>query len=259
MSSASNLFVGSVNHRRFAPVGHYLRYRMFWLFVDLEEIDRLDDDLKWFSHNRFNLVSFFDKDHGNGDQAPLRGYVEHALRESGIASDGGAIRLLCMPRIVGYGFNPLSIFFCYRRDGDLAAILYEVHNTFGERHSYLFPVEDGGATTLQHSTDKRFHVSPFMDMAMTYAFHVHRPGERVAVTIKGSDRTGPIIAATLAGRRRPLSDAALLRLLVTHPLLTLKVISAIHWHALRLWCKGLTLRSKPEKPDAPITLVPPTG
>lgn len=256
MTFASKLYVGTVSHHRFRPVSHRLRYRMFWLLVDLDEIDALARRLKWFSHNRFNLVSFFDTDHGTGEPIPLRAYVESALNGAGIEPDGGAIRLFCTPRIFGYGFNPLSVFFCHRRNGDLAAILYEVHNTFGQRHSYLIPVAEGGPVPLRHDTDKRFYVSPFMDMEMRYAFRLSPPGDRVALAIKGSDETGPIITAALGGKCRPLSDGGLLRVLLTHPLLTLKVISAIHWHALRLWQKGVKLRPRPPQPDSPITIVP---
>ena len=255
MTVASKLYVGTVSHHRFRPVSHRLRYRMFWLLVDLDEIGALARRLMWFSHNRFNLISFFDTDHGTGERIPLRAYVERALIQAGIEPDGGAIRLFCTPRIFGYGFNPLSVFFCHRQNGDLAAILYEVHNTFGERHSYLFPIAEGSRIPLRHDAAKQFYVSPFMDMKMRYAFRVSPPGDRIAVAIKGTDETGPIIAAALGAKGRPLTDGALFRELLTHLLLTLKVISAIHWHALRLWKKGMKIRPRPPKPDSPITIV----
>ena len=121
-----------------------LRYGVFWLLLDLDEIDTLARRLRLFSRNRFNALSFHDRDHGEPGAGALRAQIERHLADAGIDIGGGAIRLLCMPRIFGYAFNPLSVHFCYRRDETLAAILYEVHNTFGERHSYLIPVEAGG-------------------------------------------------------------------------------------------------------------------
>ena len=160
-----------------------------------------------------------------------------------------------MPRVFGYGFNPLSVYFCYQRDGSLAAILYEVHNTFGERHSYLIPVERAAGAVIDQRCQKLFYVSPFMDMAMSYAFRVAVPDERISVAIRAADRDGLLLVAALSGNRRALTDMALLRVLVAFPLLTLKVVVAIHWHALRLLLKGFRLRPHPKPPDIPVTVV----
>ena len=193
-----------------------------------------------------------------------RGDVEGHLRAAGLATDSGGIRLFWMPRVFGYGFNPLSVYFCYQRDGSLAAILYEVHNTFRERHSYLIPVErDAGAVgvagapgaVIDQHCRKGFYVSPFMDMEMSYTFRVAVPDQRVMVAIRAADNDGLLLAAALTGERSALTDLALLRALATHPLLTLKVIGAIHWHALRLLFKGLKLRPRPLPPAAPVTVV----
>ena len=254
MMLRSALYAGSVMHRRLRPRAHYLRYRAFWLLLDLDEIDRLPRVLRLFSKNRLNAFSFYDRDHGDGSGGALRPQVEAALVRAGIAADGGRIALLCMPRLCGYGFNPLSIYFCHRRSGSLAAILYEVHNTFGERHSYLIAVNGTGAGAVEQACRKAFYVSPFMDMDLTYRFRVALPDERVSASIGVSDGTGKILVAALAGRRRPLSDAALLRVLFAYPLLTLKVVAAIHWHALRLWLKGLKLRPRPAPPPVSVTV-----
>lgn len=259
MTFSSRIYVGSVSHRRFRPKRHDLRYRMFWILFDIDEIDHLSNDLRLFSRNRFNLVSFFDRDHGPGDGCSVRAYVEDALRSGGIQPDDGAIRLLCMPRIFGYGFNPLSVYFCHDRAGALRAILYEVHNTFRERHAYLIPVSGNHGSLVKQSADKRFFVSPFMDMEMSYEFSVRVPGRRVAVAIKGADIDGPLITATLVGQVHRLTDLALLRLLLTHPLLTVKVIAAIHWNALLLWWSGVRLRDRPPAPDKQVTVVPRGG
>jgi DUF1365 family protein len=253
MRLRSTLYAGSVTHRRVRPRPHRLRYRVFWMLLDLDEIEQLPRHLRLFSHNRFNAVSFFDADHGDGSGRPLRAQVEDHLKSARLATDGGPIRLFCMPRLFGYGFNPLSVYFCYQRDGSLAALLYEVHNTFRERHSYLIPVDRDagvagapGAVIEQHCR-KGFYVSPFMDMDMSYAFRVAVPDQRVMVAIRAADNDGLLLSA--------VSDAALLRALATHPLLTLKVIGAIHWHALRLLLKGLKLRPRPRAPAAPVTVV----
>ncbi|MGC2011685.1 MAG: DUF1365 family protein, partial [Pseudolabrys sp.] len=140
MNSRSALYVGSVMHRRVRPRVHKFRYRAFWFLVDLDELPEIAGRLRLFSHNRFNLFSFQDKDHGDGTATPLRAQVERQLGEAGIHLAGGPIRLLCMPRTLAYCFNPLSIYFCYRADGTLAALVYQVHNTFGERHSYAMLV-----------------------------------------------------------------------------------------------------------------------
>jgi hypothetical protein len=241
-------------HRRLRPLRHRLRYRVFWLLLDLDEIDVLASRLPLFSHNRFNAFSFYDTDHGDGSEA-LRPQIERRLAEGGIDFKDGSIQLLCMPRILGYGFNPLSVYFCRDRHGGVTAILYEVHNTFGQRHSYLIRVNtcDGGA--INQHCDKLFYVSPFMDMNMRYRFRVEIPKERVTLAISAADRDGPVLLAALSGDRRTLSNAALLGLLATYPMLTLKVIAAIHWHALRLWLKGLRVRQRPAPPPIPVTIV----
>lgn len=253
MTLQSALYVGRVRHHRFRPRPHALAYRVFWMLLDLDEIDVLSAKLRFFSRNRFNLYAFRDADYGDRSGRPLRPQIEETLAKAGIAHDGGAIRLLTMPRILGYAFNPLSTYFCYRRDGSLCATVYEVHNTFGEIHSYVAPanVSEGA---LRQEADKIFHVSPFMNLDMRYAFTVTAPGERVSVAIEGSDTEGRLITAVLSGKRTELSDAALLRLLATHPLLTLKVTAAIHWHALRLLAKRISWRPHPAAPEHSFSL-----
>ncbi len=253
MSVRSCLYVGTVMHRRLRPRAHKLRYRIFWMLIDLDEVEGLSRKLRLFSHNRFNAFSLHDRDHGEGADRPLKAQVEAHLDEAGIEA-GGAIRLLAMPRILGYSFNPLSVYFCYRGDGALAAILYEVHNTFGERHSYLLPVAADAGATVEQECDKGFYVSPFLGMKMRYAFRVAAPDDQVMVTVRGDDADGPAIVASLAGERKALSDAALIRLFVTHPLLTLKVIGAIHWHALKMVVKGYRPFPHPSPPKRPVTI-----
>ena len=169
----SAIYVGSVMHRRLRPRPHRFRYRAFWLLLDLDELDHLSASLRWFSYNRRNLFSLFDTDHGDGTATPLRRQAEAQLASAGIALPGGRIALLCMPRTLGYSFNPLSIYFCYDADGRLSALIHQVHNTFGERHSYVLAVE--GAQQTQHQRcRKKFYVSPFLDMDLTYDFRICR-------------------------------------------------------------------------------------
>jgi len=255
MSLRSTLYVGSVMHRRVRPRRHRLRYRVFWMLLDLDEIVTLPRRLRLFSHNCFNALSFHDADHGDGSGRPLREQAEGHLTSAGIDLGGGAIRLLCMPRIFGYGFNPISIYFCHHKSGALAAIIYEVHNTFHQRHSYLITVDLETGAVIDQQCRKVFYVSPFMDMDLSYQFRVAAPDDRVSVAIRASDRDGMLLVAALSGDRRELSDSVLLRTLATNPLLTLKVIAAIHWHALRLLLKGFRLRPRPLPPAMPVTAV----
>jgi len=252
----SALYAGKVMHQRLRPRRHRLSYRIFQVLLDLDEIDALADGLRLFSRNRFNLFGFADRDHGDGSGGSLKTYVEHQLQAASIETGGGPIRLLCMPSMLGYAFNPLSVYFCYRQEGGLAAILYEVNNTFGQRHSYLIPVAGGirDGVVEQHCP-KRLYVSPFMGMDMDYRFRVGPPGEAVSVHITGSEDGGPMIVAAFSGRRRPLTDAALARAFLTHPLLTLKVVAGIHWEALLLWAKGMRFHQRPAPPHEPVTHV----
>jgi DUF1365 family protein len=250
---ASALYRGSVVHRRLRPKLHKLRYNIFNILFDLDELDRLDRELRLFSRNRFNLFGFHDRDFGDG-KTPLREYVEGILCRHGLDISGGPVRLLCMPRVLGYVFNPLSVYFCYRRSGELTAVLYEVSNTFGERHYYLVPASGNTGSALQQSSDKRFHVSPFLQLGLHYRFRIAPPAETVAVSVHVHDKQGLMVAASLAAQRLELTNGALFTTLVLYPLLTLKVVAGIHWEALKLWLKGVKVWTKPEPPEERVTL-----
>lgn len=252
--TASALYVGSVMHMRLKPRHHRLAYRLFSLLIDLDEIEALDRRLTLFSHDRFNLFSFFERDYADPAGGPLKAQIERLLAGAGFEPDGGAVRLLTLPRLFGYAFNPLNVYFCHRRDGSLLAVLYEVNNTFGQRHSYLIPVGRNETRPLRQKAAKRFYVSPFMDMSLTYSFRIDPPDETLRIAILASDAAGPVLSAVHAARRRPLSDRALMRALIGHPLLTLKVMAGIHWEALRIWAKGVRLRPRPPAPEAPVSI-----
>lgn len=253
----SRLYRGTVVHKRLAPFVHQFAYKHLSLYLDLDELPALQRRLRLFSHNAWNLFSFRDRDYGPRDGSPLRPWLETHLQAAGMSLDGGAIRLLTSPRVLGYGFNPLSIWFCYHRDGGLRAILYEVANTFGQRHSYLIRVDEQQAAgaPLDHSAHKQFYVSPFMDMAARYDFRLIEPGPRFALSIRQTTAAGLQFVACQRGRQMALSDRALLRIVLTQPWLALKVIGAIHWQALRLWRKGARVRPRPAPPAAAVTAV----
>ncbi|MDO8914290.1 MAG: DUF1365 domain-containing protein [Phenylobacterium sp.] len=250
---ASGLYSGVTTHTRFRPRGHRLRYAIFMLLLDLDELPALDARLKAFGQDRFRLTSFSQRDHLDGSATPLKTQVEAHLAAAGIPS-GGPVRLLCMPRILGGVFNPLSVYFCHRPDGALSAILYEVSNTFGERHSYLIPAH--GAGVIEQQAPKAFYVSPFMDMDLAYAFRIAPPGQQVSITVDVHDAEGRLLAANFAGQRAELTDAAIWKAWLSHPLMTLGVMAAIHWEALKIWRKGEKLRPRPKAPGAPVTVVP---
>jgi DUF1365 family protein len=252
--AASRLFAGPVTHERLRPRRHRLRYRVFWTLLDLDELPALSGRLRLFSHNRAGLFSFHDRDHGDGSNTPLRAQVASHLRAAGIETGGGPVRIFCMPRVLGYVFNPISLYFCHRPDETLAAILYEVNNTFGQRHTYLLPVTDIENGMVRQGCAKLLYVSPFMEMAMRYEFRVRLSGNAIAVAIDGIDADGVIIRTALSGARRTLTDANLLRILLGFPLLTLKVIAAIHWEALRLWLKGVKMTKRPPGPERPVSV-----
>lgn len=251
----SALYAGWVRHTRLRPIRHQFRYRAYWLLLDLDEVESLARQFMLLSVNRRNLLSFHECDHGDGSGRPLKTQIEMHLAAAGLNPGGGRIALLCMPRVLGYSFNPLSVYFCYNVTGNLSAILYEVTNTFGERHTYLIPVESPCGPVIRQICPKGFYVSPFMDMDMTYTFRVVEPCHTLSITILGSEVAGPVIAASLGARRTALTEGNLLRAFCTHPLLTQKVIGAIHWQALKLWRKGLRLRSRPQAPVFPVTNV----
>jgi uncharacterized protein len=250
--AAAVLYFGDVMHARLKPVGHRFNYRVMSLLIDLDRLDAADRQSRLFGVNRAALYSFNEADHGERDGSSLRLYAQRRAAEHGIDLTGGKVKLLCYPRLLGYTFNPLSVYFCYRADSGLALMIYEVRNTFGDIHSYVLPVQpdeisDAG---LRQAQDKLFYVSPFIEMAMRYHFRVSMPGERVKLRILETDGDGPLLAATFHGSRRDLTAASLLRALFALPLVPFKILAAIHWEALRLWLKGARLVPRPHAAPA---------
>jgi DUF1365 family protein len=241
--SQSALYQGWVMHRRIRPRHHRFKYRVFALLLDLDELAALDRGLRLFGWNRGGLFSFHDKDHGDGHD--LRIWLDAKLALAGITADGPR-RVLCYPRIFGYVFNPLSVWFCHARDGALKAIIYEVHNTYDERHAYVMPVQ-GDAKLVRHDCAKAFYVSPFLSPDCAYQFRIRPPGADVAIAINEEEAGLPVLNANFAGARSALTDGALLAMLLAYPLMTLKVVAAIHYEAVRLMLKGV--RRHPHTPQ----------
>lgn len=257
--TVSALFPGETWHRRLRPVEHFLRYRMLMVLIDLDEAASISDRSRWFGYNKPRFLSFNDRDHGDGATS-LRPQVEAHL-SAAVLPAGGVIRVLCMPRVFGLVFNPLTVYYCHAPgapDAPPIAVLYEVNNTFGQRHSYLLRAENDNGS-IRNACDKQFYVSPFMDMALHYRFHLGRPptegkGAPLSVDIEVSDTEGRLLTAVFNGRREEMTEAALLRAALSYPLLMLKVVGAIHWEAVKLWAKGMRLRQRPPAPSEPVSI-----
>jgi DUF1365 family protein len=246
---AAALYVGDVMHARLKQVGHRFSYRVMSLLIDLDRLEVADRQTPLFGVNRRALYSFHEADHGDRDGSSLRLYAQRCAAEHGIDLTGGRVLLLCYPRLFGYTFNPLSVYYCYRADGQPALLIYEVRNTFGDIHAYVLPVTRGDISPagIRQTQDKRFYVSPFVEMAMRYHFRVMLPQDRVKLRILETNSEGPLLSATFNGQRRILTTRELLRSFFSLPLVTLKIIAAIHWEALRLWLKGVRLVPRPGK------------
>ena len=239
----SSIYNGTVIHKRFKPKTHYFKYSVFSLLIDLSELETLDKKIKFFSFNKFNLISFFEKDHGSRDGSSLIEWVKKNLYENDIQYNNITIRLLCYPRIFGYVFNPLSVFFIYDNNEKLISILYEVKNTFGEQHTYIFKVEND-SKLFQHNCAKKFHVSPFIEMNCNYFFRILKPGEKISIKIDQYQINEKILYASQDGSRANLNSKELLKSYLKHPLMTFKIISAIHYEAFKLWTKGVRFIKK---------------
>ncbi len=245
---APGLYLGRVMHRRMRAPAHRFTYGGFWLALDLDELPETAARLRLFSLDRPNLFAFYRRDHADGKPGDLKAKI--AAKAVGLDVSGRML-ILCMPRLLGFVFNPLSVFFCHDGAGRPSAVAWEVSNTFGARHTYVIAVNNTlGA--LRQSCGKRLHVSPFLDMGLTYQFRVETSGDAVRIGIVDRASDGPALYAAIAATRRELTDAALLRLALRTPFATLKVVAAIHWEALRLWAKGGRFRRAPAGSERPV-------
>lgn len=250
--AAAMLYPGSVMHARMKPKVHRFSYSVYALVIDVCRLE----DAAWrsalFSVNRFNLLSFHERDHGPCDGSSLKEHVSRLLNEAGVEPPVSRILLMCYPRVLGFTFNPIAVYFCYGRDDALLGIVYEVRNTFGDMHTYVAPVRDGEISEagVRQERKKLFHVSPFMNMGMNYRFRLRPPADELSVRILETDETGPILAAMFVGRRKDLTTGSVAGAFLRIPLVTLKVVGGIHWEAMKLWFKGIQFFGRPAPPPA---------
>jgi uncharacterized protein len=250
--AAALLYRADVMHARLKPFGHRFNYKVFNLLVDVDRLDEAGRMSALFSVNRHNLVAFHATDHLDGDSTTLRSMVDGMLEQSGLSTPAARVLLLCYPRVLGFVFNPISVYFAYDGEGGLVAAIYEVRNTFGHRHTYVARVELGQLTDagLRQRRAKILHVSPFVGMDAAYEFRLLPPGDAVRVRILETENGAPLLSATLVGRARAMTSANILAECVRAPLMTLKVVAGIHFEALKLWLKGARYHSIPTPPKA---------
>ncbi len=247
----AGIYSGDVFHGRFHPKSHFLKYKVFMIHADLDQLDELSNKCKLFSLNRFNIMSFYESDFGNPDRVgnrSLRTEMLDLLEQYGVNSaEVSRIEVLTFPRIMGYVFNPISVFMFYGENDEHIAIVYEVRNTFSERHNYVFPVAEGGRFEDIHETDKMFHVSPFFDRMGKYRFLLKAPSETASVLIDYRCEETMRMRAGFTGERKSLDDRAILKSFARIPFMTIKITAGILYEALRLKLKGLKIFSHPEK------------
>jgi len=234
------LYKGRVMHMRLRPVSHQFRYRVFSVFLDLDRLAETLEPLRLINHNRFGVMSFHDVDHGRRDGSASRPWVDDEHAQRGLTRPA-RVKILAFPRILGFVFNPLTLYYGYDQAGQLTSIVYEVKNTFGDQTAYVLPC-GSGERAIDQSQRKMMYVSPFIELEQTYAFRVSVPDARLGLRIKQTGEAGETLISTLNAERRPLTDAVLARCFLSHPLMTLKVVAGIHWEALRLALKGVRFR-----------------
>ena len=242
MIKNSLIYDGKVVHKRFKPKEHYFKYKVFSLLIDLDELPYIEKKIFFFSINKFNLISFFHKDHGSRKDKNLKEWVYKNLKKIGIKNNEIKIKLLCYPRIFGYVFNPLSVFFIYNKNSKLIAILYEVKNTFNEQHTYVFRTNN--EKLIKNSCRKKFYVSPFIEMDCKYFFKVLKPENKLSVVINQQNKQGKLLYASQDGIAKNLDSKNLIISFLFHPLMSFKVIGAIHYEAFKLWFKGVKFVKK---------------
>lgn len=255
MIRAAVLFDGEVMHRRFFPVEYRFKYRIFSLLIDIDQLGSFSAQSRVLSRNRFNILSFHDRDHGPKDGTNLRHWIDNVLINAGVSYPSERVELLCMPRYLGFAFNPLSIWFCYRSGGDVHAILCEVRNTFGESHCYLLHKNgDMLHWPVKSIHKKHFHVSPFISMDAEYRFCVSPPMNSFAFGIREFQDDKCMLSAVQTGKRKPATTGNLLRSSILMPLMTIKVVLMIHWNALLIWAKGAKFHRKPNPPETEVSV-----
>lgn len=245
MTPQAMMYHGQIVHRRFTPLRHRLSYRVFNMLLPLNGIDTVCAKTHFLSHNKFNLVSFHDVDHGQRDGTDVQVFVHNAFKSAGLHPEDFTFYILSFPRVLGYAFNPMTTYYAIDQNGQIAAMLYEVSNTFGEHTHYLVAGGDTRNGVLAQNCRKAFHVSPFNDVDGEYGFRITKPGDMISLGVSLRHGGEAILNATFSGTGQPLTNRTLLMAVLHQPLMTWKVIAGIHFEALRLWLKGLKLKAKP--------------
>ncbi len=250
VAPGSALVVGAVRHRRHRPTPHRLSYRTYHVLLDVDELPRLDRSVPGFGYRRAALTSFHDTDHFGAADLPVRAKLARWLGEQGYELPDGRVQVLTNLRVLGHVFNPVSWWFCHDGAGVLQLIVAEVNNTFGDSHGYVLDdLQRGPGDVLRARASKVFHVSPFLPIeGLTYGFTFVLREDRLTVKMDVEDAEGRVLEAAQVGRRRPLTG--LRRALVTHPLMTLRTVAAIHLEALALWRKRVPFFRRPEPPPS---------
>jgi hypothetical protein len=239
----SKLYTGTVSHQRTRPVRNRFRYGVYYLYLDLAELETLDRELKRFGHNRRALVSLQDADHGPRDGTALRPWIDSLLAQVGIDLEGGRVCLLTFPRVLGFRFYPVSFWYCFHADGTPRAVLAEVQNTYRDRHNYL--LHNRGAVfdwSTRPQATKAFFVSPFVQLeGVSYRFRFTEPAQSLSASIDVVADSEGLLNTTLSLDALPLTDAALTRAVVSMGPISVRALILIHWQALKLIAKGLKL------------------
>ena len=257
MSATSAIYECEVSHHRLRPKVHQFRYRVFYLWLDLDELEGTAGRSWWLSRNRFNLFAFYDRDHLDFGKGSAKANLLHYLTGQGIEVSGiASIRLLTFPRILGYIFNPVCFYFALAADGAPVCAVAEVTNTFLEQKTYLITDRDE-MDRLRLCIPKHFYVSPFAALDLRFDFKLRLPQEYLEIHIDDHDQEGPMLLTSLTGKRRTLTDGALLACAVKYPFLTLRVIWLIHWHAFRLWLKRVPWHRKSAHPEMQVEVLRP--
>ena len=244
----SNLYKTTIVHQRYLKFHHRFKYSALSMYIDYDEIDMLSKKIRYFSYNKFNVFSFFDKDHGFRDNKTLRSFVESFLNNRKLKFDNLKIKIMCFPRILGYVFNPLSVIYCFENN-NLVAIFYEVKNTSNEQHIYCFSSkEDKNLNEYNHSCYKNFYVSPFIGMKATYRFKNTIPKQKLFININLFDKDSKkILTASQFGKRISFNSINLFKELFINPLVTIKIIFAILYEAFFIYLKGGKFRKRKKK------------
>ena len=253
MIRGAKIYCGHVHHERLRPKQHSLRYSVFSMLINVDDLEDVSRRSWLFGYNRWAPFSIYDKDFGRRDGAPIAGYAREMLAEAGIAAETLSISLLAYPRVMGYAFNPLSVYYCAGEDNDLCAMIYEVTNTFGERQCYVVRAGALQNGVYSHRCAKQMYVSPFAPLKGQYGFRITSPSETLLVGVNFRDEDGPLIKTFFRASAKPFHDSVLLKLGFSYPLMTLKVIIGIHIEAFQLWLKRIPLTKRPATPPFAVS------